>query len=90
MAWFILIGPGVAEFTHFVFPVLKPGDPPGAARNAFGDRVERPVRCGDANYYLGTTGTYYFPGLYTAVLPMIPGIWAIVRMVRSRAQEPRG
>ena len=24
MAWFILIGPGVAEFTHFVFPVLKP------------------------------------------------------------------
>jgi hypothetical protein len=48
MAWFILIGPGVAEFTHFVFPVLKPGDPPGAARNAFGDRVERPVRCGDA------------------------------------------
>jgi hypothetical protein len=24
MAWFIFIGPGVAEFTHFVFPVLKP------------------------------------------------------------------
>jgi hypothetical protein len=21
---FVLIGPGVAEFTHFIFPVLKP------------------------------------------------------------------
>src|SRR5204863_8150798 len=24
VAWFILIGPGVAEFTHFIFPALQP------------------------------------------------------------------
>ncbi|HET9039075.1 MAG TPA: hypothetical protein VFN40_02830, partial [Gemmatimonadales bacterium] len=24
MAWFIFIGPGVAEFTHFIFPLLTP------------------------------------------------------------------
>src|SRR6266542_7064423 len=24
VAWFIFIGPGVAEFTHFIFPLLKP------------------------------------------------------------------
>jgi hypothetical protein len=24
IAWFIFIGPGVAEFTHFIFPLLKP------------------------------------------------------------------
>src|SRR6266516_5918686 len=23
LAWFIFIGPGVAEFTHFIFPLLK-------------------------------------------------------------------
>ena len=47
------------------------------------------------NYWLHTTGSYYFPGLYTAVLPMVPGIWAIVRLVRAsrsngaaRAFEP--
>ena len=39
------------------------------------------------NYYIATTGRYYFPGMYTAVLPMIPGIWAIVRMVRARADR---
>jgi hypothetical protein len=35
------------------------------------------------NYWLHATGTYYFPGMYTAVLPMIRGIWAIVRTVRG-------
>jgi uncharacterized membrane protein YjjB (DUF3815 family) len=40
------------------------------------------------NYYLKTTGVYYFPGLYTAILPMIPGIWAIRRVLRaSRADH---
>jgi hypothetical protein len=34
------------------------------------------------NYWLETTGRYYFSGMYTAVLPMIPGIWAIVRTFR--------
>jgi hypothetical protein len=32
------------------------------------------------NYWIGATGRYYFPGLYTAVLPMIPGIWTIRRL----------
>jgi hypothetical protein len=36
------------------------------------------------NYYIGTTGRYYFPGLYTAVLPMIPGIFGIYAVIRER------
>jgi hypothetical protein len=36
------------------------------------------------NYWIGATGHYYFPGLYTAVLPMIPGIYAIVRLAGRR------
>jgi hypothetical protein len=90
MAWFIFIGPGVAEFTHFVFPVLKPAIRPELPGTLSEIVSNGRFVAGMRNYYLGTTGTYYFPGLYTAVLPMIPGIWAIVRMVRSRAQEPRG
>lgn len=30
-----------------------------------------------------TTGTYYFPGMYTAILPMIPGIYSITRVIRA-------
>jgi hypothetical protein len=85
LAWFIFIGPGVAEFTHFIFPLLRPEirpELPGTISQAVSNgRFVADMR----NYYIGTTGRYYFPGMYTAVLPMIPGIWAIVRMVRARA-----
>jgi hypothetical protein len=87
LAWFIFIGPGVAEFTHFIFPLLQPAiqpDLPGTISQAVSNgRFVADMR----NYYIGTTGRYYFPGMYTAILPMVPGIWAIVRMVRSRPAD---
>ena len=39
------------------------------------------------NFFVGSTGHYYFPGMYTAVLPMIPGIYGIIRIVRWRKIE---
>ena len=35
------------------------------------------------NYFIGTTGQYYFAGLYTAVLPMVPGIYGIYAVIRE-------
>src|SRR5262245_38637452 len=73
MAWFIFTGPGVAEFTHAIFPLLQP-----AIRPELAETLSQAVSNGKTvadmrNYWMHTTGTYYFPGLYTAVLPMIPG-----------------
>lgn len=83
VAWFIFIGPGVAELTHFVFPFMKPAlEPQNLApisATIHGIRVD-----GMENHWMGATGRYYFPGLYTAVLPMIPGISAIVFLFRHR------
>jgi hypothetical protein len=87
MAWFIFIGPGFAEFTHFIFPLIQP-----ALHAELREPISQAVSNGNLitdmkNYWLGATGTYYFPGMYTAVLPMIPGIWAITRTLRAhRAQ----
>jgi hypothetical protein len=83
MACFIFVGPGVAEFTHFIFPILKPAiladlRAPVTQVMSNGRVVEHM-----GNFWLHTSGSYYFPGLYTAVLPMIPGIWAIVRTIRA-------
>lgn len=58
IAWFILIGPGVAEFSHYIFPIIAEEQ-------------------GITNHYA------YFPGMYTAYLPMIPGIWGIIRVIRA-------
>jgi hypothetical protein len=83
VAWFIFIGPGVAELTHFIFPVLKPAIHPELLAP-----VSQTVSNGHfvadmPNYYHLVTGTYYFPGLWTAVLPMLPGIYAIYRLLRA-------
>lgn len=80
IAWFIFIGPGVAEFTHFIFPLLQPALNPTLTAAITAHVSNGRTVAEMPNYWLGATGRYYFPGLYTAVLPMIPGIYAIVRL----------
>ena len=86
IAWFIFIGPGVAEFTHFIFPALQPHIEPenlsSVTRSINGTQVVNMQ-----NYYYKTTGHYYFPGMWTAVLPMIPGIYSIYRLVKEQAHQ---
>jgi len=77
---FILIGPGVAEFTHFIFPILS-------QMCSHGGRVRSRRRRASAthgdlpNFWVHVTGRYYFPGMYTAILPMIPGIYGIRKLL---------
>lgn len=82
IAWFIFIGPGVAEFTHFIFPILQPNLEPSNILN-----ISRVISGKEIinmpNYYFKTTGHYYFPGMWTAILPMIPGIYAIYRLTKE-------
>jgi hypothetical protein len=86
IAWFIFIGPGVAEFTHFIFPLLRPAVQPELA-GTISQTVSNGRFVADMpNYYFKTTGVYYFPGLYTAILPMIPGIYAIARVIRANRE----
>ncbi len=87
LAWFIFIGPGVAEFTHFIFPILKPAIKPELAAT-----VSQAVSNGNfvanmPNYYFKVTGIYYFSGMYTAILPMIPGMYAIYRVIKASKAE---
>ena len=86
LAWFIFIGPGLAEFTHFIFPVLKPAIEPDLIADVSQVVAGKAFISNMPNYYFGTTGHYYFAGMYTAVLPMIPGIYAIYRVMKARRQ----
>lgn len=82
VAWFIFIGPGVMEFTHFIFPLFQPHiDPDNVHRVT--QTIHGTVVADTPNYYIKTTGKYYFSGMYTAVLPMIPGIYAIYRLTKE-------
>jgi hypothetical protein len=82
VAWFIFIGPGVAEFTHFIFPVIEPHLEPGNINNIT-QTIHGTEVADMPNYYYKTTGNFYFSGMWTAILPMIPGIYAICRLTKA-------
>ena len=90
LAWFIFIGPGLAEFTHFIFPILEPAIEPGLSADVSQVVAGRAFVADMPNYYFGTTGRYYFSGMYTAVLPMIPGVYAIYRIVKASRDSQSG
>jgi hypothetical protein len=88
VAWFIFIGPGVAEFTHFIFPLIEPYIDPENINNV--TATIHGVEVSDMpNYYHKTTGNYYFSGMWTAILPMIPGIYAIYRLTKEYQKSKR-
>ena len=87
VACFIFIGPGVAELSHFIFPILTPAIEPHNPHAVTVAVANGTVIANMKNYWLFVTGRYYFPGLYTAILPMIPGIYAIRSILRASSYE---
>jgi hypothetical protein len=86
---FILIGPGVAEFTHFIFPILKPDVQPTVAAAVQAVVGRGQLMQGLPNFWVKVTGRYYFPGMYTAILPMIPGIYGIRKLLAAAGAARR-
>jgi len=82
MAWFIFIGPGFAEFTHFIFPAMRPDILPDVKGVIPQELINGTLVTNLRNYFVKTTGQYYFPGMYTALLPMIPGSYAIITLLK--------
>jgi hypothetical protein len=78
---FIFIGPGVAEFTHFIFPLLKPDVQPTVAASVQAIVGRGQLMQNLPNFWFRVTGHYYFPGMYTAILPMVPGIYGIRKLL---------
>src|ERR1700724_1535390 len=78
---FVLIGPGVAEFVHFIFPALQPDVQPTVAASVQAVVGRGQLMQNLPNFWVHVTGRYYFPGMYTAILPMIPGIYGIRKLL---------
>lgn len=86
VAWFIFIGPGFAEFTHFIFPLIQPQLEPENV-NQITQFINGTEVTNMPNYFFETTGHYYFSGMWTAVLPMIPGSYGIYRLLKERFKK---
>jgi len=86
---FIFIGPGVAEFTHFIFPALRPDVQPMIATPIDAVVGHGQLMRNLPNFWVHVTGRYYFPGMYTAVLPMVPGIYGIRQLLIAARRSNR-
>ncbi|MBC8010801.1 MAG: hypothetical protein H7067_11980 [Burkholderiales bacterium] len=82
VAWFIFIGPGIAEFTHFIFPFIPPALEP-ANPEPLSAVINGVLITDMANHHIGVTHKYYFPGLYTAIIPMIPGVYSVYWLLKN-------
>ena len=74
----------VAEVGLFIFPLLPPELEPEIARS-----ISQPVASGIyvadmPNHYWQTTGSYYFPGMYTVALTICPALYALYRIWKAR------
>ena len=74
----------LAELALFIFPLLRPALQPEIV-----DSISQAVASGTyvadmPNHYWRTTGSYYFPGMYSAVLPIVPAAYALHRIWRAR------
>ena len=89
VAWFIFIGPGIAEFTHFICPRIRPAIEPDSLAAVTRRFANGQTVADMRNFYLGATGRYYFPGLYTAILPMAAGIHGIIAVLAEARRRAR-
>ena len=87
-AWFIFIGPGIMEFTHFIFPLIEPALQPENL-HAITENIQGTEIANMPNYYIGATGKYYFAGMWTAILPMIPGIYGIYHLLKAHRSSKK-
>lgn len=75
----------LAELGLFIFPLLRPALEPEMAR-AISQVVASGTYVTDMpNHYWRATGNYYFPGMFTVILAIIPALYALYRMWKARS-----
>jgi hypothetical protein len=87
IAWLFLVS-RLAELLLFVFPLIRPSIAPDVP-NVISQRVVTGALVADMpNYYSRITGSYYFPGMYTVALTIVPALYAMHR-IWTRQSHPR-
>jgi hypothetical protein len=78
----------LAEVALFVFPLIPPAIQPGNPET-ISELVAGTLVLNMPNYHVGATGTYYFPGMHTVVLPVLPAIVCLWIVWSVRAGRPK-
>jgi hypothetical protein len=76
----------LAEVALFVFPLLRPAIQPDNP-DTISALISGALVLDMPNHYVAATGTYYFPGMYTVLLPIVPAVVSLWVVWRSRGRS---
>jgi len=76
----------IAEVALFIFPFIKPIVEPDLATTV-SQNISGTFVANMPSYYYQTTGVYYFPGIYTVVLPLIPALVTLYQIWKFKASK---
>lgn len=71
-----------AEILLFIFPFIKPQIQPENPHN-ISKNFSGIIVTNMPNYYYSVTGEYYFPGMYTWVLTLVPAIYFLYKLQKK-------
>jgi hypothetical protein len=74
----------LAELGLFVFPLLRPALQPDVAHPISQSVASGTFVTDMPNHYWRTTGHYYFPGMYTVALAILPALYTLYRVWQAR------
>jgi hypothetical protein len=74
----------LAELGLFVFPLLRPALQPDAAHPISQSVASGTFVADMPNHYWRITGSYYFPGMYTVALAILPALYTLYRVWQAR------
>jgi hypothetical protein len=74
----------LAELGLFVFPLLRPALQPDVAHSISQSVASGTFVADMPNHYWRTTGSYYFPGMFTVALAILPAVYTLCRMWQER------
>jgi hypothetical protein len=75
----------LAEVGLFIFPFLRPAIAPDVAQSV-SETVHGTMVHDMPNHCMAVVGAYYFPGMLTVVLPLVPAVLALREIWRGRAK----
>lgn len=69
-----------AELGLFIFPLLRPGVQPDAAHPISQSVASGTFVADMPHHYWQITGSYYFPGMFTIALAILPAFYTLYRV----------
>lgn len=81
----LFVSTRLSELALFIFPFIRPQLQP-ELKGPISQTISGSFVANMPTYYYAVVGHYYFPGMYTVILPILPALFTLYRIWQSRVR----